>query len=182
MPMLLQRLCARLRLARLIHIGDRNTFKQWRMKPRGQMREAGWSRFTHTAAWGRSLPLSFGKSFTSGCSQFLLTARGWNLAGRWSEEISERAAAAWLGMTAQECAVKRCGGRATFTQKRNRSDPRLDRAGFESCRLLWGRRIVCRLLLKSINKDELVYNLGRQSLDSVHPRHLLRTGKDFAWK
>lgn len=101
-----------------------------------------------------------------------LTTRGWKLAGGWwNEEISEICSR----LTAQECTVRRCGGPATFTHTTNRSDPRLDRAGVKSRLLGW--RIVCRLLLTSINKDELVYNLGRQSLDSVRPRHLLRTGK-----
>lgn len=105
-----------------------------------------------------------------------LTTRGWKLAGgRWNEEISEICSR----LTAQECTVRRCGGPATFTHTTNRSDSRLDRAGIKSLRLGW-RRIVCRLLSTSINKDELVYNVGRQNLDSVHPRHLLRTGKNLA--
>lgn len=86
------------------------------------------------------------KVFTSSCAMFPLTTRGWRLTRVHETRRYARAAAAWPGMTAQECAVRRRGGPATFTHARGRIDQQLDRAGVDSHRLNW-RRFVCRLLL-----------------------------------
>lgn len=122
-------------------------------KPRGQIREAGWSRFTHMAACRRSLPLFFWGGFLQAVARCFPSQRvGENLQEEREMRRQVRAAAAWPGMTAQECAVRRCGGPATFTHTRGRIDRELDRTGVDSHR--WNWRFVCRLLL-TIRKMEL---------------------------
>lgn len=142
----------RFRLQRPILIMDRHTSHfQTGKKPRGQIREAGWSCFTHMTACRRSLPLSFGRFLQAVARCFPSQRVGENLQEEHEMKRQVRAAAAWPGMTAQECAVRRCGGPATFTHTRGRIDRELDRTGVDNHRLNW--RFVCRLL--TIRKMEL---------------------------
>lgn len=169
--------CSVWRFKRLIHIRQKH-FQTVEDEATGSDERGGIeAAFTHTAAWRRSRPPLLWEVVYKRL-RAVSPLKEKLAGGRWKRGDKPELQAAWLGMTALECAARRCRGAATFTHRRNRSHPRLERAGVERRRLGW-RRIVCRLLLTSRNQDELVYNVGRQSLDSVRPRRLLRTGKTF---
>lgn len=114
------------------------------------------------------------KVFTSGCAPFPLTTRGWKLArGTWNE-ISESCSR----LTGNDGA-----GMRGETVRRTRhfyahEGKNWSRVGPNRCWLPSSELKICLQIVVDKQKDGIIHKFGRQSLDNVRPRHLLRTGKN----
>lgn len=119
-------------------------------------------------------PSLFWEVFTSGCVLFPLTARGWKLArGIWNEETSESCSRLTRndGARMRGETVRRT--RHFYAHEgKNWPRPWPNRCWQPSSELK-----ILQIVVDN-QKDGIIYKLGRQSLDDVRLRHLLRTGKN----